>query len=402
MRQASGWTVPVSRLPWRTRHRRVWAEVERPPTSRRRRRSSGCARAGRGLDVAECDRLIEAFRRDERVAHACGRKRRAGRVSPTTAAHELLAAHGGEDDEEDDGHGTKGEHQPQIRRVGATCGPATGRAAASARAGSGCRPGCRCRGPGVLCNVCRWQDGVRRGGPTAGALCPPAAQRSDRFLHWCLAQRVALTPALRVIECSPRLGDAYRAAMSTWFFYRTSDYDLRAHRGNLQLDLQAIDLPDACLDVMLCAHVLEHVPITSKALVELRRVMAPGGPCSCRCRSSGPHRSARRARVPRRRHAGVLALRLRPDRPAAGRRLVTDLLCTAELADAVASPEAATRGRHGPGSSTCPRCWRPPATPGGGRRPGGGGRPGRGPHRRRAGLHVPDLGLPGADLGGRA
>src|SRR5262245_57022311 len=73
------------------------------------------------------------------------------------------------------------------------------------------------------------------------------------------------------------MGAGYRAAMSTWFFYRTSDYDLRAHQGNLQLDLQAIDLPDGCLDVVLCAHVLEHVPDTDQALSELHRVVAPGG-----------------------------------------------------------------------------------------------------------------------------
>ena len=73
----------------------------------------------------------------------------------------------------------------------------------------------------------------------------------DRFLHWCLARRVELGPALRIIECSPRLGTAVPRAMATWFFYRTSDYDLRAHAGNLRLDLQAIDLPDGCLDVVL-------------------------------------------------------------------------------------------------------------------------------------------------------
>jgi SAM-dependent methyltransferase len=131
----------------------------------------------------------------------------------------------------------------------------------------------------LLCNVCRWQ-GTAFDGPdhVELSLCPACgANGRDRFLHWCLAERVELNAGLRVIECSPRMGAGYRNAMSSWFFYRTSDYDLRIHRGNVQLDLQDIDLPDACLDVMLCAHVLEHVPDTEKALSELRRVMAPGG-----------------------------------------------------------------------------------------------------------------------------
>jgi SAM-dependent methyltransferase len=134
-------------------------------------------------------------------------------------------------------------------------------------------------GTGVVCNICRWQGDAFTGRRHVEfSQCPACGSNGrDRFLHWCLTERVELHTALRVIECSPRLGDAYRAAMSTWFFYRTSDYDLRAHRGNLQLDLQAIDLRDACLDVMLCAHVLEHVPDTGKALAELRRVLAPGG-----------------------------------------------------------------------------------------------------------------------------
>jgi SAM-dependent methyltransferase len=65
--------------------------------------------------------------------------------------------------------------------------------------------------------------------------------------------------------------------MADRFDYRCSDYDLRAHRADLRLDLQAIDLPDEHLDVVLTAHVLEHVPDFRAALGEIFRVLRPGG-----------------------------------------------------------------------------------------------------------------------------
>jgi SAM-dependent methyltransferase len=195
-------------------------------------------------------------------------------------------------------------------------------------------------GDGVMCPVCRWQGEAFAGKAHVElSQCPACgANGRDRFLHWCLADRVELHAALRIIECSPRLGDAYRAAMGTWFFYRTSDYDLSAHRGNLQLDLQNIDLPDACLDVMLCAHVLEHVPDTDKAIRELRRVVTPGGHLLLQV----PVLQARTAPPSEPEFHGDhtpvfwrfgfdLTARLREH------GFTTDLLCTAEFADAVAS-----------------------------------------------------------------
>lgn len=133
--------------------------------------------------------------------------------------------------------------------------------------------------PARLCVVCRWQGAAfEQPGHVELTICPQCGSNGrDRFLFWCLRERVELSPALRVIECSPRMGRGYRDAMSSWFFYRTTDFDQRAHRGNLRLDLQAIDLPDACVDVLLCAHVLEHVPDTDRALDELRRILVPGG-----------------------------------------------------------------------------------------------------------------------------
>jgi SAM-dependent methyltransferase len=137
-------------------------------------------------------------------------------------------------------------------------------------------------GPGAHCNICRW-TGPSFGGPahSEGALCPRCGSIArDRFLFRALQARVdppAPDRRLRLLETSPRLGPAYRQAMGRWFDYLCSDFDERAHAGMVRIDLQAIDLPTADLDVILTPHVLEHVPDTDRALSELARVLRPGG-----------------------------------------------------------------------------------------------------------------------------
>lgn len=128
------------------------------------------------------------------------------------------------------------------------------------------------------CNICWWTgDAFPRAGHCEGAPCPNCGSIArDRFLLHCFVDR---TPpgSYRVLETSPRLGDRYRAAMASWFDYRASDFDQRSHVASVQLDLQAIELEDASLDVLLTAHVLEHVPDTGRALGEIHRVLAAGG-----------------------------------------------------------------------------------------------------------------------------
>lgn len=138
----------------------------------------------------------------------------------------------------------------------------------------------RLEGSGAaLCNICGWSGAAFEGGAhSESAMCPQCGSVArDRFLLWCAAERNALRRRQRLLETSPRMGHEYREMMRRHFEYRASDFDLGAHRADLQIDLQNIALPDASLDLVLTPHVLEHVPETGRALAELYRVLAPGG-----------------------------------------------------------------------------------------------------------------------------
>ncbi len=131
----------------------------------------------------------------------------------------------------------------------------------------------------AACNVCRW-SGEEFVGPFHAemATCPVCGSVSrDRFLLHSFFTSIVKPSGLRVWETSPRLGDRYRQMMRKHFDYFASDYDLSAHEGDIQIDLQNIALPDESIDVLLTPHVLEHVPDTDRALSEIRRVLKPGG-----------------------------------------------------------------------------------------------------------------------------
>jgi SAM-dependent methyltransferase len=132
----------------------------------------------------------------------------------------------------------------------------------------------------VRCAVCRWQGTAFTGSSHCeSAQCPQCgAIGRDRWLFHCLVSSVSgIGRGTRLLETSPRMGDAYKDAMSARVTYLASDYDQRAHKADIAIDLQKIDLPDDHLDVLMTSHVLEHVPDTAAALSEIHRVLKPGG-----------------------------------------------------------------------------------------------------------------------------
>jgi SAM-dependent methyltransferase len=53
--------------------------------------------------------------------------------------------------------------------------------------------------------------------------------------------------------------------------------DLQPGEADVVLDLTNIAADDHSFDVVICSHVLEHIPDDRRALSEIRRVLAPGG-----------------------------------------------------------------------------------------------------------------------------
>lgn len=141
------------------------------------------------------------------------------------------------------------------------------------------RPGIGARRADAACTICSWH-GVAFDGPrhVEFQTCPRCGSIvRDRVQLHAFTSTTRPSASMRVMETSPRLGESYRKAMAHWFHYLPSDFDERAHRGAVRLDLQQLMLPDRSLDVVLTSHVLEHVPDTQAAVDELWRVLVPGG-----------------------------------------------------------------------------------------------------------------------------
>jgi len=132
----------------------------------------------------------------------------------------------------------------------------------------------RYAGNRVYCPVC--EQSARRFAPHRGrshARCVNCGSLERHRVLW-LWLRERIPPKARVLHVAPEPGLSERLkAMPIDYL----SVDIDSPFAMKRCDITDIPEPDASFDVLICNHVLEHIPDDRRAMAELRRVLKPGG-----------------------------------------------------------------------------------------------------------------------------
>jgi SAM-dependent methyltransferase len=135
------------------------------------------------------------------------------------------------------------------------------------------------RGDRYTCPVCERPFGRFKAGPRGrpDAYCPACGSAERHRLLWLFLRRELELPHTRArvlhVAPEPAIGARLRAAPDI-------DYvstDLNGSIADVQADLTRLPFEDAAFDVVICNHVLEHIPDDVAAMRELRRVLSERG-----------------------------------------------------------------------------------------------------------------------------
>jgi SAM-dependent methyltransferase len=132
------------------------------------------------------------------------------------------------------------------------------------------------RGTGVVCPICERE--FKRFVETVTGRCPGCGCPQHARLVWIYLREQRpelLTGSTSILQIGPDAGTERRLRKLPGIRYLSGDpYEPEAM---IRLDLTNLDLPDECIDLIICVHVLGHIFNDRKAMREIRRVLRPGG-----------------------------------------------------------------------------------------------------------------------------
>lgn len=116
----------------------------------------------------------------------------------------------------------------------------------------------------------------------ANAQCPNCGSLERHRLIWLFLQNRMdfFNRKLRLLHVAPEKLFFERFSKDENIDYVAADKFTKGYTypaGTINMDITAIDYPDNSFDVILCSHVLEHVPDDLLAMRELYRVLKPEG-----------------------------------------------------------------------------------------------------------------------------
>ena len=108
-------------------------------------------------------------------------------------------------------------------------------------------------------------------------VCPRCgAQERHRALWLYLRERTELfTRAASILHWAPEYALQRSLSSLPNAFYMSAD--LEGHEAMQHMDITDVPFKDGAFDLIICVHVLEHVPEDRKAMREMVRVLRPGG-----------------------------------------------------------------------------------------------------------------------------
>ena len=135
------------------------------------------------------------------------------------------------------------------------------------------------RGDSVHCPCCgkRYSEFLGVSSPVRPAACPGCDSRErQRLMFLYLRERTRLfSERLRVLHFAPE--DCLQSVLSRLSNLDYLSADISSRAAMVRVDITKIQFPDDTFDVILCSHVLEHIDDDRRAMLELRRVLRPGG-----------------------------------------------------------------------------------------------------------------------------